>query len=147
MYNTKHPHRIKSCCCYCHSRWVVALACPEANPSSTGARAGAIFAPGAPDAVLFDLIRVFPHAVTFVAPLQRMMGERKKSAKKKTSSLDSVDDNGGKKWEYTTRPNVCGQEYFWSEAVSKGWGYAPQFQLRGIFILHNAVIFRTTVCF
>lgn len=54
-----------------HLRRVVALTSPETNSSSTGARARAVLAPGAPGAVLFDLVGVFPHAVTFVAPLQR----------------------------------------------------------------------------
>lgn len=61
-------------CSLCHSRRVAALASPKADAGSTGARAGAVFAPGAPGAILLDLIWVFPHAVTFVAPLERDSG-------------------------------------------------------------------------
>lgn len=66
-------HRIKSRFCrLCHSRRVAALASPKADTGSTGARAGPVFAPGAPGAILLDLVWVFPHAVTFVAPLEKM---------------------------------------------------------------------------
>lgn len=71
---------------FCHLRWVVALTCPEANSGSTGARAGTIFTPGAPGAILLDLIWVFPHAVTFVAPLQRT-AERKSKPNAKAMFL------------------------------------------------------------
>lgn len=63
-----------------NSRRAAALPRPEADSGSTGARAGAILAPGAPGAVLLDLIRVLPHAVTFVAPLQRRTGEHQDAA-------------------------------------------------------------------
>ena len=54
-----------------YSRRVVALPRPEADSGPAGAGAGAVFAPGAPGAVLLHLVRVLPHAVALVAPLQR----------------------------------------------------------------------------
>lgn len=64
--------------CFLHSRWVIALTHPEANSGPTGARAGAVLAPGSPGSVLFDLVGVLPHAVTFVAPLQTETGSRER---------------------------------------------------------------------
>ena len=60
--------------CVAHLRRVGAETRPESNAGAAGARAGAVFAPGAPGPVLLDLIWVLPHAVTFVAPLQRTTG-------------------------------------------------------------------------
>lgn len=86
-----------------HLRRVVALTSPETNSSSTGARAGAVLAPGAPGAVLFDLVGVFPHAVTFVAPLQRKEEESGvRHTQKPPPQTQTHDDNTRKKCNNTT---------------------------------------------
>ena len=53
-----------------------ALAGADADPGSTGPRAGAVLAPVAPGPVLLHLVGVLPHAVTFVAPLRRRRDNR-----------------------------------------------------------------------
>lgn len=74
-----------------NSRWVVALARPEANAGSAGARAGAQLAPGAPAAVLPHLVGVLPHAVTFVAPLETQRRSKKGKLNQTHKKLNSIE--------------------------------------------------------
>lgn len=92
-----------------YSRRVVALPRPEANSSSAGARARAEFAPGAPGTVLPHLIGVLPHAVTFVAPLQRRSVEIE-ILNTKNSIVDKYIQTppppAGKRVSYILGPNI-----------------------------------------
>lgn len=58
--------------CGSYSRGIIALACSKTNTSSTRPRTGAKFGPRPPVAILLLLVSVFPHAVSFIAPLGEM---------------------------------------------------------------------------
>lgn len=88
-----------------NSRGAVALARPEANAGSAGARAGAQLAPGAPAAVLPHLVGVLPHAVTFVAPLQAKKGKKKDG--KSEPDTHEADFHGTNLTKTTNKTTVC----------------------------------------
>lgn len=71
--------------------WIVALACSETNSSSTGSWTGSEFCPGSPVAILFQLVSILPHAVTFIAPLREIgQGKQKPNQMYNHSKVKSL---------------------------------------------------------